>query len=270
MEGTSVKHEFHYYYRIGLVSFTSLFVVEFLLSHANIVEVPDAIFQLTAVVLGATFAAFLTTVTYDYISRSTQEREWKREIQMTNWKDIYLPIYKHLVSSQSALESYHHLLSEIARDPDLPWKETILEIINPEYPKKVGRHIELFYRYREGLTNLADAVTALSRVHHENLFPKKGVENLDSILIRQSLYFGGIATIIPYDEMTSYVSLFNNIKAKYPNLDIDATSSIEILKSKVQGQPEVKELSSAHSELTKSTKGLIEATKEVIQRPYQL
>ena len=268
MEGTSVKRDFHYYYRIALITLIALYVGELLLS--RITDVPDLVLNLTALGLGATLTAYLTTATYDYISRTTQTREWKREIQIANWKDIYLPIYKDLVSSQSALESYHHLYSEIWRDPDLPWKETILEIINPEYLEKVRRHIELFSRYREGLTNLANAVTNLARVHHENLFPQEDVRNLNSILQRHNLYVAGIVKVIPSDEMTGYVSLYNTIKGKYPNVTIDPMSSIQILRSKVQGQPEGKELRSAHAELSKSTKGLIEATKEVIQKPYQI
>jgi len=262
------RHTFHIYYLVGITVLILVFAVEVVAS--AYIDVHDLVLSLTALALGATLAAYLTTATYDYISRTTQTREWKREIQIANWKDIYLPIYKDLVSSQSALESYDHLYSEIWYGPDQPWKETILEIINPEYLKKVRRHIKLFYRYREGLTNLADAVTDLARVHHENLFPQEDVRNLNSILQRHNLYVAGIVKVIPSDEMTGYVSLYNTIKAKYPNVTIDPTSSIQILRSKVQGQPEGEELRSAHTELTKSTKVLIEATKEVIQKPYQI
>lgn len=263
------RHTFHIYYFVGITVLILVFPVEVIAS--AYIDIHDLVLSLTALALGATLAAYLTTATYDHISRSTQEREWKREIQIANWEDIYLPIYKDLVSSQSALESYHYIIQgEIWHSPDLPWKETILEIINLAYLKKVRRHIELHHRYTQGLTNLKDVVTNLARVHHENLFPQEEVGNLNSIFIRHSLYAAGIAKIIPNDEMTGYVSLYNTIKAKYPNVTIDPMSSIQILRSKVQGQPEVEELRSAHTELSKSTKVLIEATKEVIQKPYQI
>ena len=268
MEGTFVKRDFHYYYRIALITLTALYVGELLLS--RITNVPDLVLNLTALGLGATLTAYLTTATYDYISRTTQTREWKRQVQMTTWRDIYLPIYQRLVSDVYPLERYDTVGYELWDSRDFSEKETLLEVVNPAFLEKVKSHLNLHDGYRKAHREFDNDVQGLCDAYHQNLFPGNPVDPLNVILYTNRLFLAGRAPLIPENDKKSYASAYNTLKKNHPDLAEDPSTTIDILKDKVQASPKTHIFLHTHSLYVESTKDLLEATKEVIQKPYQL
>ncbi|MCK4444860.1 MAG: hypothetical protein KAW09_09965 [Thermoplasmata archaeon] len=269
-----MKHNLYFYYHIGFVCLTGLFVFEFLLFY--FVEIPVVTMQLTAVVLGATFTAYLTSRTYDYISKSTQEREWRRNVQMKMWEDIYLPIYEDATGYLSAIESFGYPHASNFRqwhDFDLSHEATILEIINPSYLKELQKHIRIFNHYIRARKEFELALEDSARSYHSNLFPqaeKVEIANLTGKLTHNDLYFIGVAHNIPRDRLENYKRKYNSVKSSHPSVAEDPISTITNIRSNVQFRVETRKHYSMQQELVASTKKLIEATREVIQKPYQI
>lgn len=262
------RHAFHIYYFVGITVLILVFAVEVIAS--AYIDVHDLVLSLTALALGATLAAYLTTATYDHISRSTQEREWKREIQMTTWRTIYLPIYQRLVSDLYPLERYGNVGYELWDSRDFSEKETLLEVVNPRFLGKVKNHLSLHDEYLKAHREFDNDVQGLCDAYHQNLFPGDPVDPLNSMLYTNRLFLAGRATLIPENDKKSYASAYNTLKKNHPDLAEDPSTTIDILKDKVQASPKTHIFLHIHSLYLESTKDLLEATKEVIQKPYQL
>lgn len=265
------KLSFHIFYGVVIINLVVILLAENSLSQSDAVDVPDIFLQITAVVLGATIAAWLTTSTYDYISRSTQEREWKRRIKMRTWEKTFLSIYTEVVSHVRTIELFGYQHSELFMTFSMSPDETILEIINPGYLETLTKHIDTFNRYNEAKITFSQTVERESKSHHIKLFP--GVDpiflsRLTYILIDSALYFAGKKSDIPGKDKREYASLFDPLQAGSSDPSVDATTAIQGLRHLIRELPETKQFLSLQKKLLKSTVRLIDITKTIIQEPY--
>lgn len=262
------KRGLHFYYRIGLGALVTL-LVAVLIVELLYPSVPDVIYQIVALVFGASFTAYLTVTTYDYISRTTQMREWKRQVQMGTWQKIYLPIYEDLTGSLRSVRDYRYPSSTLWYDPSFTANKTIMEIVNRPYLELLERYVETHDRYTSALQGFHQAANNLIQLYHESLFPE-GSGPLTEILKSDLLYLAGRALDIPTRRREDYVAQFNTIRERYPDVKVDPTSALQILKSKTTALPETGRFLSVHSEMVRITETLLKATKEVVQKPYQI
>ena len=265
------KLSFHICYGVVIINLVVILLAENSLSQSDVVDLPDIFLQITAVVLGATIAAYLTTTTYDYISRSTQEREWKRRIKMTTWEKTFLSIYTEVVSHVGTIEYFGYPHSDMFRTFSMSPDETILEIIDPEYLETLTKHIGTFNRYSEANITFNQAVKREIQSYHTKLFP--GVDppflsRLTYILIDSALYFAGKKSDIPDKDRREYASLFDPLQATSSDPSVDATTAIQGLRYLIRELPETKQFLSLQKKLVKSTERLIDITKTIIQEPY--
>ncbi|MCJ2563307.1 MAG: hypothetical protein LN417_04375 [Candidatus Thermoplasmatota archaeon] len=270
------KLSFHFYYGMIIIALVGLLLAEDLLSRFDYVDIPDIFLQITAVVLGATIAAWLTTTTYDYISKSTQEREWSRSIHLKTWEEIYLPIFEEVVSYAERVEKYSRAESKVWTLSDFTPKETILGIINADYLGHVRRHKKLLSRYNEALYNFDSAMYDLSESYHTRLFPGKDVSQLTGILRVERLYLAGIRAAMTDSNRRRYADLHDAHRDSSPQVvgrpDLleDSEETIDYLRSRVMNLAETKELRSAQSALKEDIKTLIALTEEAIRKPYEI
>jgi len=188
----SPKLSFHYYYVISLIALVALIVVEF--QYPDVV--PSLATQLTALILGATFAAYLTTATYDYISSSTQKREWERQVKMGMWERIYLPIYEAVVGDLRLVNLYEYPGHTSWHGSEFTTNKAILEIINRPYLELLEKHVEIHERYSNARQSYLQATENLIQSYHDGLFPE-GSGQLTETLKHDFLYLAGRGTIIP-------------------------------------------------------------------------
>ena len=183
---------------------------------------------------------------------------------------FYLPIYQRLVSDLYPLEHYDTVGYELWDSRDFSEKETLLEVVNPAFLEKVKNHINLHDGYRKAHREFDNDVQGLFDAYHQNLFPGNHVDPLNVILYVNRLFLAGRATLIPENDKKSYASAYNTLKKNHPDLAEDPSTTIDILKDKVQASPKTHIFLHIHSLYLDSSKDLLEATKEIIQKPYQL
>ncbi|TET90461.1 MAG: hypothetical protein E3J35_06225 [Methanomassiliicoccales archaeon] len=257
------KRSFRFYYYIFLcievLILAALLAVELLVP-----SIPDALTQAAALAFGVTLTAFLTTMTYDYISRTTQKREWNRKDQ----KSIYLPMYEELKRDKFSVERYEYP-STMRRDSDVTVNETILEVINPSYLEILKKHVNTHNGYTEARLKFVKAIDALVRSYHQKLFPE-GSGRLNDILRGDHLYLAGLSLYVRTDHLEEYASQFNILKERYAHVTMDPTTAIQVIKGKVESLSETGDFISAHSTMVESTKNLFDATSKEIQELYQI
>lgn len=73
---------------------------------------------------------------------------------------------------------------------------------------------------------------------------------------------------MPPSDREFYTRTYNQLQDKYPDVDVDATSAIQIVKSEVQGLPETEGFLKLQDEFLKSTQRVIRLTKTIVQTPY--
>lgn len=262
------KRDFHFYYRIGLCSLAVL-LFAMLAIELRYPSVPDIYSQILALAFGASFTAYLTVTTYDYISKTAQTREWKRQIQMGIWERVYLPIYERLVEDLRLVQLYEHSGFAPWYEAGFTTNKTLLEITNKPYLQRLETHIEIRERYQNARLASLQAAERAIQAYHDNLFPE-GSGKLTELMKNDILYFMGRAVSIPPARKEDYVRQYNLLKGRYPNLSVDPLSALQILADTVGALPETVEFLSAHSEMVDNTKALLASTKKVVQKPYRI
>ena len=264
------KLSFHIYYAGAIIALVGLLLAEDSLSRFDIVDLPDIFLQITAVVLGATIAAWLTTTTYDYISRSTQEREWSRSIHLRTWEDIYRPIYEDVVNYSEMVKTFRHAEWKVWTPAYFTPKETILGIINANYLDHVRGHKKLLDRYNDAWSKFDSAIYGLAESYYTDLFPGKSVGEFVGILRGEGRFLVGIHTVMTEWNRKRYAEAYRTYAKDFPDLKEDLGTALDAVKSRVQGLAETKEFLSAQSALKKDIETLIGLTEEAIKKPYEI
>lgn len=254
----------------GWIAGLVLILVALSLAGAYVIDLPDILIQITAVVLGATIAAWLTTTTYDYISRSTQEREWSRSIHLETWKGIYRPIYEDVVNYSEAVRTFSRAQATVWTPADFTPKETILGIINADYLDHVRGHKKLLDCYNDAQNRYDSAMYVLVESYYTDLFPGKSVGQFIGTLRGEGRFLVGIDTVMTEYSRKTYAEAYKTYAKDVPDLKEDLGTALNTVKSRVQGLAETKELLSAQSALTKDIKTLIGLTEEAIKKPYEV
>ncbi len=240
------------------------------LAGAYVIDLPDILYQLTALVLGAVIAAYLTTTTYDYISRSTQEREWSRSIHLETWKDIYRPIYEDVVDYSEAVRTFSRAQATVWTPADFTPKETILGIINADYLDHVRGHKKLLDRYNNAQNRYDSAMYHLVESYYKDLFPGKSVHEFVGILRVEGRFLVGIHTVMTVWNRKRYAECYKTYAKDFPDLKQNLGTALSTVKSRVQGLAETKELLLAQSALMKDIETLIGLAEEAIKKPYEI